>query len=66
VLQNKRGINMTQKKILTVSDLAEELNHHPNTIRKLLISGDITSFKSAGDWRVLREDLDAYIQKQKG
>ena len=51
------------KYFYTVSDLIEMLGHTEKTILKLIKIGEIKAFKSAGQWRVLKEELDAYRQR---
>lgn len=48
---------------LTVRDVAAELQLHPNTIRHLLLSGEIPGFKIGGAWRVPRSGLVRYLEQ---
>jgi len=46
-----------------MNDLVEKLGHCKRTILKIIHSGELIAFQSAGEWRVLKEELDAYVQR---
>jgi len=50
---------------MTVQDVAEYLNVDPKTVYRLVNRGDLPGFKVGGSWRFKKEDLDAWIAKQK-
>ena len=45
---------------LTVKDAADFAGYHPDTIRKLIGSGEIQAKKWGRDWQVSRKDLERY------
>ena len=47
--------------IMTVDEVAEYLNLHPLTVRRLARDGEIPAFKIGRQWRVKRELLDKWI-----
>jgi len=50
---------------MTVQDVAEYLNIDPKTVYRMVNRGDLPGFKVGGSWRFKRDDLDAWIAKQK-
>ncbi|MCZ7683730.1 MAG: helix-turn-helix domain-containing protein [Sandaracinaceae bacterium] len=50
---------------LTIRQVAERLSVNERTVYRMAQSGELPAFKVAGTWRVLRTDLDAWIEKQK-
>ena len=50
---------------MTVQDVAEYLNVDPKTVYRMVKRGDLPGFKVGGSWRFQKEDLDAWIAKQK-
>lgn len=50
---------------MTVQDVAEYLNIDPKTVYRMVKRGDLPGFKVGGSWRFQKEDLDAWIAKQK-
>ena len=52
---------MKQAKDLTVTEIAEELGLHIDTVRRLLHSGALPGYKAdLKQWRVTRKALDAF------
>ena len=49
-----------QTQALTPQQVAEELNVTPTTVHVLLRDGDLKGFKIKRQWRVTREELDAF------
>ena len=47
--------------ILTVDEVAEYLNLHPLTVRRLARDGEIPAFKTGRQWRIKRELLEKWI-----
>ncbi len=48
-------------KDLTVTEVAEELSLHPDTVKRLLRLGALTGYKAdLKQWRVTRTALDGY------
>jgi excisionase family DNA binding protein len=50
---------------MTVQDVAEYLNVDPKTVYRMVKRGELPGFKVGGSWRFHKEDLDAWILKQK-
>lgn len=47
--------------IMTVDEVAEYLNLHPLTVRRLARDGEIPAVKVGRQWRIKRELLDKWI-----
>jgi excisionase family DNA binding protein len=52
---------MADKEILTLEEVADILRISVATARKIVESGELKAKKVRGQWRVRREDLDAYM-----
>lgn len=50
---------------MTVRDVAKYLNVDQKTVYRLAQKGELPGFKVAGTWRFQKNDLDAWIAKQK-
>jgi excisionase family DNA binding protein len=50
---------------LTVREVAALLNVDEKTVYRLAKHGDLPGFRVAGSWRFKRDDIDAWIEKQK-
>jgi excisionase family DNA binding protein len=50
--------------VYTLEDVAEILKVSVSTVRKLVEDGDLKAFKVRNQWRVRKEELDAYISRQ--
>ena len=55
---------MATKKPIGTTDAAEMLGVLPQTVVRLIRDGEIPGFKVRDVWRVYREDVEAYIQRQ--
>ena len=52
---------MDKAKDLTVRDVAEEIGLHIDTVKRLLVAGQLTGYKAdLKQWRVTRAALDAF------
>lgn len=51
--------------ILTLQEVAEYLKLAEKTAYRLAAEGKLPGFKVGGAWRFKREDLEAWIEKQK-
>ena len=49
--------------MLSLEEVAYRLNVSVQTVRRLIDSGQLKGVKVGRQWRVRREDLDAYIRK---
>jgi excisionase family DNA binding protein len=55
--------SMTQnEKIYTVEEIAEKLRVSRPTVLNLLNNGEIKGFRVGVQWRVLAEDLEAFLR----
>jgi excisionase family DNA binding protein len=54
-----------EKDIMTISQVAEYLQISDMTTYKLVQEGKIPAFKVGRHWRVKKEDLADFIEKQK-
>ncbi|ELV8597662.1 helix-turn-helix domain-containing protein [Vibrio vulnificus] len=52
--------------ILTLKEVAAYLKLAEKTAYRLVSEGKLPGFKVGGSWRFKREDLEAWIEKQKG
>ena len=50
--------------IMTVDEVAEYLNLHPLTVRRLAREKEIPAFKLGRQWRVKRELLDRWLEQK--
>jgi len=50
--------------IYTLEQVADILQVSLSTVRKLVDDKELKAFKVRGQWRVRKEDLDAYIANQ--
>ena len=50
--------------IMTIDEVAEYLDLHPLTVRRLARDGEIPAFKVGRQWRIKRELLDRWITDQ--
>ncbi|KJS81931.1 MAG: DNA-binding protein [Peptococcaceae bacterium BICA1-8] len=55
----------TDNKILTVSQVAKYLQISEVTTYKLVQEGKIPAFKVGRHWRIVKDDLNEFIEKQK-
>jgi len=59
------NINVTEKEILTVSQVASFLQLSEMTTYKLVQEGKLPAFKIGRSWRVKKGDLDILIERLK-
>jgi len=50
---------------MTVHDVALYLKVDEKTVYRLAQRGELPGFKVAGTWRFKRQDIDAWIERQK-
>jgi excisionase family DNA binding protein len=55
---------MATKKPIGTAEASEMLGVLPQTVVRLIRDGEIPGFKVRDVWRVYREDVEAYIQRQ--
>lgn len=56
---NKEGDEMEE--LINVEQLARMLNMHPRTIRRYIREGQLKATKVGGEWRIRREEAEAFI-----
>lgn len=52
---------MLNCKMLTIHDVAQQLNVDERTIRELIRKNELRAIKVGKEWRVAETDLDAYV-----
>jgi excisionase family DNA binding protein len=50
--------------IMTIDEVAEYLDLHPLTVRRLARDGEIPAFKVGRQWRVQRKLLDQWLAEE--
>ena len=50
--------------VMTIDEVAEYLNLHPLTVRRLARDGEIPAFKVGRQWRVKRALLERWISEK--
>lgn len=50
--------------ILTVEEAAKIIKVSPKTVRDWLRSGQLRGLKAGKQWRILRQDLESFMQEQ--
>ncbi|CDX02170.1 DNA binding domain, putative [Desulfitobacterium hafniense] len=56
----------TLPNILTVKQVAEIMDWHPNTVYKRCTSGELPSFKSGNSRRIRREAFNKWVESLEG
>ena len=51
---------------LTANEVAEELDYHVKSVRRIIRRGKLQADKKAGVWLIPRESLEEYRQKIRG
>ncbi len=61
------AVDMTEKKYLTIEDIAEMLNVHRNTVRQWIDAKELPALKLGRQrgYRVAQKDLEAFIQRKR-
>lgn len=52
---------MLNCKMLTIHDVAQQLNVDERTIRELIRKNELRAIKVGKEWRVAETDLDGYV-----
>ena len=50
--------------VVTLQQVAEFFQVDPQTIRRAIKAGKLKAFKLGKDWRIYREDVEAYVNNQ--
>lgn len=53
------------EKLLTVAQVAEQLQVHPETVRVWIRTGELDAMDIGGEYRISRSDLNDFIQRRK-
>lgn len=56
--------DMTDKRYLTIEDVAGHFGFNPSTVYRLAQRGELPALKIAGRWRFSRELLDRWVADQ--
>jgi excisionase family DNA binding protein len=56
---------MSDEPMLTVLDVARELNVHIKTVRAYITSGELVAIKLKREYRIQRADLDDFIKRHR-
>lgn len=64
-MQMKEVIMMMADVLLSVAEVADELAVSLDTVRRLLLSGELPGYRLRGQWRVSRSDLGAFLQQRR-
>ncbi len=54
------------KTVLTLREVANYLNVHPDTIRRHIKRGEIPAFKIGNTWRFNKESIDEWRKEREG
>lgn len=57
-------VSKKPRPLMTVDEVAEYLNMHPLTIRRLARENKLPAFKLGRQWRVKRELLDEWLEQE--
>jgi len=52
---------MDKERLYTIQEVAEILRFHPQTIYKLVRSGELKATRFRKEWRIVGKDLVAYL-----
>jgi excisionase family DNA binding protein len=53
------------EKLLTVAQVADQLQVHPETVRVWIRTGELEAMDIGGEYRISRADLNDFIQRRK-
>lgn len=56
---------MVDDKYYSPTELAEILNLDPRTVRNLIKNGDIKAVKVGSQWRIGKNDFEAFIEENR-
>ena len=59
------GRHSNRNRFLTIRQVAEELNHSERSVWRRIESKELPTYQFGASTRVRREDLDAYIDKNR-
>lgn len=62
-MYTSKGV-ITLKSVLTSDEIAEEWNLKSHTVRAWIRSGELKAYKLGNQWRIKREDWEAFIASQ--
>lgn len=62
-MYTSKGV-ITLKSVLTSDEIAEEWNLKSHTVRAWIRSGELKAYKLGNQWRIKREDWEAFIAFQ--
>lgn len=50
--------------IMTIPEAAQILRVNPATIRKAILRGELQALRAGAQYRILRQDLSAYLRRE--
>lgn len=50
--------------LFTVEEVAQKLKLHPDTVKRLLRTKELTGYKILREWRVKQSDLDKFLENR--
>jgi putative molybdopterin biosynthesis protein len=53
---------LSEEKVYTVEQVAEQLKVHPRTVYRLLDAGELKGIKVGRQWRITPEALNSFLQ----
>ena len=55
------GAAMTEERVYTVKQVADILQRHPRTVRRMIARGELKAFVIGDDYRIRQSALDAVM-----
>jgi len=65
MIEKMSGDAMTDEQLLTTEEVARYLKLHPRTVTNMAERGELPASKVGRHWRFRKQDVDAYLEKQK-
>lgn len=62
ILFYRRRLQLSEDKVYTVEQVAEQLKVHPRTVYRLLEAGELRGVKVGRQWRITLEALNTFLQ----
>lgn len=56
---------IVMEKLMTPEEVADALQMHVETVKRLLREGKLPGFKVSGQWRVSPSELKVYLEEQR-
>jgi len=62
ILFYRRRLQLSEDKVYTVEQVAEQLKVHPRTVYRLLEAGELRGVKVGRQWRITLDALNTFLQ----